>query len=951
MILTELKKRFQHCAMRLLTALAVLLVACTMHSCIDDHMDQTGNCANGNGRFVLNFSVKDPVRNPVQTRADEPGTGIENQVDDIGIWVFAGEDAKCIYYRYLKATDYSAEEQAKWRAGAFSVTLTDWPKNDQIVGLIIIANIAANAENLPVVAAQIGLTSVDCINNWGAKAVSAAVPVAGPFPMCNVGEIAEVRDNIYNASLYRSIARIKASITVDNTYHAGLSDKLKLERAEMMLFNLVEKGTIYNECYAPRFSPIDYPGYIADPATVRFYNTNWENLTGNPDVPGSYLYAPQYLYQRGYASFAETPDGTYNNNKPVEILLKVPYVDGTTTIEENYYRAQVYLQKSTDPDYYIYPNMSYNLDIKLTGLGKDHSGITTTVNCEPWNVEDKELAAGVTLSNTEFLGYADEIKDVVVTKLIHPWTNTIDYTATGSTGVTIGTADKSTPGETGIRATMQSGVNEGWIDITYGSRKQRVVLRKAGHSQSVIGSEIDLGSRFEHKETEGDLPVAVSTDEVSGNMKFGLDNNYTVNTVTVVRTAIVTLQNDGGEYICAYVEQDGAALPHMDNQIQRKPAGGNTEYGYAGTYHRYNERAERVIQMQNEAGGFWRASVVSGSDFIELSATPSVDAGLGTTAPKTGNALEGDDTYYIKDGSSSVGGEGSDIYFRIGLKSTLTSVSDVRYGLVVKYTGNAGVKKDHYIFVRQGEGEASGKFSVYNLRKPEGFTAISPDGFYRPGRAGEFTKYPTQTGFFYRWNVQTCSHPTNRITAENFRIDSNLGAKDFDESLEPCPAGYETPVYDRIKYLAGTEFGATGPYGQQLRENVLGKYADGWYDRIAEPSADARGEEIAWTGMVMFDPVTNESLFFPYSGLISCDTNQEGQFILRGARADFWCKYRAEAAGPYNYNGTGIMTYEAWRMSLHSPEALPGTDHKNARYIWMTDSKTSYGTSVRCVKK
>lgn len=396
---------------------------------------------------------------------------------------------------------------------------------------------------------------------------------------------------------------------------------------------------------------------------------------------------------------------------------------------------------------------------------------------------------------------------------------------------------------------------------------------------------------------------------------------------------------------------------------------------WIGTFHRWNQKGERIIKMRNR--GEWTATVTQGSDFIVLDGAATSDANWGTASAALGNDTGFDANYPVNSTATSVSGNGI-VYFRVGMKSTLAYIgAPPRYG-VIKVTTDDGIKT---IYVRQGEeadyimrpadtnpsdGNRSRsyamKFSPYNLSDPQRGTGGNNVTMHTDMLYGEvvfdnnkFTDYPSQGGYFFQWNlggetIHKAFHPVNTVSAIAGWDNTSNGA--WRRAIEPCPPGYrhpndslQSPVTSEIRQSwyaipNSDTYGPAHPSDIALDNSVWGFYADGFFDRLAVVSSpngvdsttvsfnssnlgDTRNSGIAYAGRLIYNPVTNASLFLPASGLR--EGNSNGILTGSGAGGTYWTN---------TYNGTYGWAFYFTPSSFYSyQEAFRGN-----------------GASVRCVK-
>ena len=394
---------------------------------------------------------------------------------------------------------------------------------------------------------------------------------------------------------------------------------------------------------------------------------------------------------------------------------------------------------------------------------------------------------------------------------------------------------------------------------------------------------------------------------------------------------------------------------------------------WVGAFYRWNQTGERIIKIRNT--GVWTATVTQGAGFIRLNSETTRDAHWGTSSTALGNDDGFDAAYPVSGAFTSFSGYGI-IYFRIGLTGALAHIgAQPRYGVIEVTTGE-GVKK---IYVRQGE-EAdyvmhpddsnpanvhnlrpyAVKFSPYNLADPyrgTGGGAVASHNDILLSNifdSRRFTDYPTQAGYFYQWNlgagnVWRAFNPVNTIQAITGWETGSKGS--WDRTLEPCPPGYrhpndslQSPLTSEIRQsLYATPnsdtYGPSHPSGIKLENSVWGYYADGFFDRlpvVTSPNAvdsttvsfnpsnlSAPGNTgVAYSGLLIYNPVTAASLFLPASGLRE---SGDGALTNSGAMAAYWTN---------SQNGNNGQTF------FMSPSST---------YIFNNTHQSS-GASIRCVK-
>ena len=358
---------------------------------------------------------------------------------------------------------------------------------------------------------------------------------------------------------------------------------------------------------------------------------------------------------------------------------------------------------------------------------------------------------------------------------------------------------------------------------------------------------------------------------------------------------------------------------------------------WVGAFYRWNQTGERIIKMPGE--GDWTATVTHGSDFIVLDGMPSKDPHLCTGAAALGNDAGFDDDYPVNSDAASIAGKGI-VFFRTGLKSRLAYMgAPPRYGVVEVVQGGVTRK----IYVRQGE-EAdyimrptdenpsdsysprayAMKLSPYNLSDPGrgvGGNDINAHNTMLYGEtvfsSNKFTDYPSQGGYLFQWNLGAGSshrayHPANPVATAISNWDA-AQKNAWEKTLEPCPAGYRHPN-DSLKSPATSEIRQSlylipgEATGLTPSNSVRGYYADGFFDRLPinkSPNGadsttvsfnlsnliDAANTKVAYTGRLIYNPVTNASVFLPASGVRN---GADGTLQMSGETGLYWTSTRWE---------------------------------------------------------
>lgn len=301
--------------------------------------------------------------------------------------------------------------------------------------------------------------------------------------------------------------------------------------------------------------------------------------------------------------------------------------------------------------------------------------------------------------------------------------------------------------------------------------------------------------------------------------------------------------NSPGNYTYRLIlsAEDGNGNNQLQREIKIKITQNGTRpkfdpwgYRYSGAFFRNNEQGERVITGQHSTNYKWIATVISGSDFITISSTPSFDPDIGTNKPGDPELFPVTENIYKNENGISVQGKGR-VYFRIGTKSTNTGMP--RYGLIeVKHhPTDTDWEKADYIYIRQGEeadyiwrpqdvipddtlrGQnrtAARKFSPYNITA-QAFKNGNTQFYQQLNVNGAvFVDYPSQTGAYFQWgisknapgtifeeNIRRAYHPTVTVNPSDLGSDYFTSAPIWDPpsgyayktDCEVCPPGYYRP--------------------------------------------------------------------------------------------------------------------------------------------------------------
>lgn len=367
------------------------------------------------------------------------------------------------------------------------------------------------------------------------------------------------------------------------------------------------------------------------------------------------------------------------------------------------------------------------------------------------------------------------------------------------------------------------------------------------------------------------LNSGVGTGVMVGMVQFTPTVEYTTNSER--QLGAIVISSNLGNY-----------LPDASVQVwQTKGVRSEWKTGYVGSFHRNNERGARFIHAYNT--GEWTARIISGLDWIKIDENDKdygvniTDSGEGTT-PSGGYYKEVEEQW-----GGVITGRTGYIKFRVGMKSKNTT-GKPRYGLIV-ITRSGGVS---YFFVRQGEdndylyrmednggqkptagarkAESVVKFSTFNITTSQ---TPSSTGNALTVNSGEFTKYPSQIGCYFKWNSLIGFFYGTTTSASSGTTGSS-----WSDTREVCPDGYRHPTY--LEYCNSIYWNVTdatnvSPTGQYVTLNrEWGAYADGYYDQLVSSPltstgtvtlAVGSGVNRADKGVLMVSHYNYASIFFP----------------------------------------------------------------------------------------
>lgn len=491
----------------------------------------------------------------------------------------------------------------------------------------------------------------------------------------------------------------------------------------------------------------------------------------------------------------------------------------------------------------------------------------------------------------------------------------------------------------------------GYITVQVGNIKQVVYVNRVGGSLSFHEFEFAFSNEY--------LSGVVDEGRDWLSMSFENNRSEAVSELISTTTTGQTIYVFGDKhYFNADRQRKGSIFLSKNNKrikvyFSQENLNYISEDAYVGAFFRHDQYEERIIRIgeNNSAilasiAGAWTATVLEGDDFIRLAADDGRSYSVLSATITNPSAIPAGSGTSV----SGVCGTGNPIAFRIGLTGALASENSTpRFGIVLLEYTQAGVKKNHLIWVRQGQYPVSvygtTRWSPYNMTHPTktGGTSISshPE-MYEHHRI--FTDFPSQSGFFYTWNLggplvtSRAYHPYNPTTAA---ISGWIRSAppSYSTLKSPCPIGYMVPlnIYfgepnnPRMMYFDND---------QNVVNGAWGFYADGFFDRHAKTAGqgkDASSAKLAvyknntvdpaYAGYVFFNQDNYHSVFMPAAG------------------------YREGVDGILSYTGTAFYgTSSSGDYSSQTSCSVLKLDSSglNGSTILTTKSRNA-ATSMRCI--
>lgn len=263
----------------------------------------------------------------------------------------------------------------------------------------------------------------------------------------------------------------------------------------------------------------------------------------------------------------------------------------------------------------------------------------------------------------------------------------------------------------------------------------------------------------------------------------------------------------------------------------------------------------------------------------------------------------------------------------------------------------------------------------YNYGSPSGGSALTnQQSLYGYGTSTMSTAintlYPTKGTLFFCWNVYngsgTGSNSSNKYTTYGFHPNNPWGGAispyPYTSKVTPsntwntavyrdvCPSGYKHPTVDQLRYSLFQNVSVkaaddnyaniTNPDAQNYN---WGYYADGYFDRREIRSVESftgtetiktipcvagNGANMAYNGLLFYNPVSYASLFFPANGYRK---SNDGTLCMPGLGGCIWTQ-----------SSTTAEKKQGLQFSL-----ING----NLDCRMVTDIHPAQGSTVRCIKK
>lgn len=827
----------------------VIILGVLLSGCVTDTlMDNPGNIPDGMAR--LSVGLNTPSGSVVSTRSKASAATEQDLTGNVVVMVCDNNDPKIAKLKQPPVL-------GTVNSGNTLTALLLAEKTDSYI--CIAANISnANKDYLLGLAAGVAMTQV----NARLELTATEAGLSSPLPMSGwsekIAQIAKNSTSSISVSLLRSVGRIDVDgTTADFTVHG------------VQLVNGAKKGWLLPQEALPYFGETDVIGssmssletpstyfteklYCFENAGMRgnTYNVTRVVIKGQRKGASSpSYYAIEIVYKEtgstnkerydiernkiytirlnkvdkdGYASYEEASKSeAFNNQLESNIVVTDPYAYNIVTNGKQYMGV-------TNSEFVLYP-------INSSDAASDLLAATLSYTCDPgWSEGTITPPPGISLVTGQLAvqhGSVPLYRDIIIKSIAPGFTEGVIVAHIGNLRQEI---------KVTVKAPTQA---IGQIIDNYFVAPNEAEDYKVGEIISptpetawlkVSSSPLDEGASSLNDKI---------THPAGGIYVHVLPNIGFAESAHPREASLFVSGSEDSQRVRIYVQQDKFDI--YSGNIQIKP------FTYVGTFHRWNQTAERLIRIdasQSLGGGtnvWWQATVVSGREYIVLSTEISKDGGINCVNNPLG---VGDNPRYATDESveancqvnstlRTVSGTGSYIYFKVGLTGRLRGASaEPRYGLIaITYGSGSTVYGTHNIYVRQGEAAdylmrpwdavtdpinpdptqpsrpaeflsprrpKAVKFGVYNLTDP----APSGDVVELGPRGYNFVQYPTQGGYYFTASGTQAIKPTVRYPVTTAL--ANPPEFDTDNpwltAWETCPRGYRRPD-DGVGRLAGGE--------------------------------------------------------------------------------------------------------------------------------------------------
>lgn len=679
-----------------------------------------------------------------------------------------------------------------------------------------------------------------------------AAGLSSPFPMEGVS--GQFPSLLKGSTLPTSIPLVRAVARIDVDARTVAASDFQMVGARLV--NAARNGWLFQPPSVPAQQGADVMAYETVSTVVDNAITRQMYCYENGGKAGAFAHNPTRVVVEGKYKGATT-----SSFYGIDIAYKVGTADSDPLLYDiaRNFIYTVHLTKVNRDGYATYQeaarsapfNAGIEANITVTDPyahnivtnGKQYMGTTnTTLVVYPLatNTPVKYVTAAI-LSYTTDPGW--EQGEIVAT-------DGITFVSNATSREVLSLSSGSTPVVREVQINLPADFTTGTLKAHIGNLSQTIVVRK--HSPLPPAGEVllDFAKGSDYVVGEVIAPSAatawlkVSSDEEglkssslldkvtnpSGKIYIHVASNVDFNGTATARTAQLFIASKSEEQRTrVYVEQGKIDVYTENNTV--------APYTYVGTFHRWNQTAERLIrikatQSDAEVTGSWSATVVYGN-FIVLSTSPSKDPGIKSYSPHgeptavytTDESVEAH--CQVTDGKRSVHGiidtATPHIYFKVGLTGKLSSPSSPpRYGLIaITYNRTA----TQFIYVRQGEeadylmrphdpvvylpiNNVTGpnyikpevrhpmndrayarKLAIYNLKSTSSLVGLSDKGRY----GHTFVRYPSQAGdyYFQTGTASIAQGTTGSLTISTEVVPPATSPTYFRAAdWETCPTGY-----------------------------------------------------------------------------------------------------------------------------------------------------------------